>query len=79
MLRDVDGKSKRALAIFTHAIAHLKKMLLQDARAKQPSLKDEDVSWVVTVPAIWSDASKQFMREAAENVGLSFAVHCLYF
>lgn len=27
----------------------------------------EDIGWVITVPAIWSDSSKQFMRLAAEQ------------
>ena len=27
-----------------------------------------DVEWVITVPAIWSDAAKQMMREAAYEV-----------
>lgn len=28
----------------------------------------EDVRWVVTVPAIWKQPAKQFMREAAYQV-----------
>jgi hypothetical protein len=28
----------------------------------------KDIFFVVTVPAIWSDAAKQFMREASERV-----------
>ena len=28
----------------------------------------EDVRWVVTVPAIWRQQAKQFMREAAYQV-----------
>jgi hypothetical protein len=28
----------------------------------------DDVRWVVTVPAIWSDRAKQFMRNAAYEV-----------
>ena len=30
--------------------------------------KLEYIRWVLTVPAIWSDPSKQFMREAAKQV-----------
>jgi hypothetical protein len=29
-----------------------------------------DIRWVLTVPAIWNDGAKQFMREAAEKVSL---------
>jgi len=32
-------------------------------------IKNDDIDWVLTVPAIWNDSSKQFMREAAEMVG----------
>jgi len=37
-----------------------------NALKKQVSdIQQSDVLFVITVPAIWSDASKQFMREAA--------------
>ena len=32
-----------------------------------------DIHWVLTVPAIWSDAAKQFMREAAIKVSVILA------
>jgi hypothetical protein len=28
----------------------------------------DDIAWVLTVPAIWDDAAKQFMRLAATEV-----------
>jgi hypothetical protein len=31
-------------------------------------IKPWEIYLVVTVPAIWSDAAKQFMREAAEKI-----------
>ncbi|KAH7639079.1 hypothetical protein HUG17_3112 [Dermatophagoides farinae] len=33
-------------------------------------LTHDDIVWVITVPAIWSDQSKQFIRLAAERTGL---------
>jgi len=39
------------------------------ALKKQVSgIEQSDVMFVITVPAIWNDASKQFMREAAIKV-----------
>jgi hypothetical protein len=32
------------------------------------SIKPSEITWVLTVPAIWSDPAKQFMREAAVKV-----------
>jgi hypothetical protein len=34
----------------------------------QDVIDPRDINWVLTVPAIWSDAAKQFMREAAVEV-----------
>ena len=34
----------------------------------QDVIRPCDINWVLTVPAIWSDAAKQFMREAAVEV-----------
>ncbi|VDI61861.1 Hypothetical predicted protein [Mytilus galloprovincialis] len=31
---------------------------------------EDDIFWVVSVPAIWNDSAKQFMRESAEKVGI---------
>ena len=32
--------------------------------------KADDIQWVLTVPAIWTPAAKQFVREAANQVRL---------
>ena len=39
------------------------------ARTGDESYTAKDIQWVLTVPAIWSPAAKQFMREAAYEVG----------
>ena len=31
---------------------------------------NEDIRWVITVPAIWRQPAKQFMRQAAYEVGV---------
>ena len=33
-----------------------------------PDVRPTDVRWVITVPAIWKDSAKKFMRQAAEQV-----------
>ena len=61
----------KAMIIFTEAIRFLKQFLLQDLERKgYKDFADDEIPWVITVPAIWSNASKQFMRKAAENVSL---------
>lgn len=40
--------------------------LLQELREQSPCMLERDtVRWVLTVPAIWKQPAKQFMREAA--------------
>ncbi|KAJ1569734.1 hypothetical protein HK096_002121 [Nowakowskiella sp. JEL0078] len=34
------------------------------------SIKEQDILWVITVPAIWKDGAKHLMREAARVAGL---------
>lgn len=61
----------RALDIFSKALEYLKDKALE-AIHKQSGVEytAEEVLWVVTVPAIWKQSAKQFMREAAYEVGL---------
>ena len=37
-------------------------------KTKGIEIQDGDIEWVLTVPAIWNDPAKQFMRQAAEKV-----------
>lgn len=57
----------KAIKVFSESICYLKKDLT--AHLKNVDLKaDENIHWMLTVPAIWDDGAKQFMREAAEQV-----------
>ncbi|XP_052765246.1 heat shock 70 kDa protein 12A-like [Mya arenaria] len=71
-IEDETGKTLNAKLVFTAAIRFLKDDILKviEDRIKGNMTPDE-VSWVLTVPAIWDDKAKQFMREAAESAGIS--------
>lgn len=72
VVKDVQGKSLPAITVFSLSIRHLKidvdKML--ENRFGGTFLKPSEIIWVLTVPAIWNDAAKQFMREAAIQAGI---------
>lgn len=57
-----------AFDIFTHSIRYLKQQAEHLMREQGIDVGKENISWVITVPAIWTDSAKQFMREAAEKV-----------
>ena len=70
MLTDVLGRELPAVTVFSKAISYIMDQAVS-ALCKRDSLfdiKTITIQWVVTVPAIWSDVSKQFMRFAATEV-----------
>ncbi|XP_059561627.1 heat shock 70 kDa protein 12B isoform X2 [Myotis daubentonii] len=70
-LEAVNGKKMPALEVFAHALRFFKEHALQELREQCPSLPEKNtVRWVLTVPAIWKQPAKQFMREAAYLAGL---------
>ncbi|XP_069130722.1 heat shock 70 kDa protein 12B-like isoform X2 [Argopecten irradians] len=69
-IKDEMGKTLPALDVFGHAIAYLKGHLIDAIKKQFADIKDGDIKYVLTVPAIWDDNSKQFMREAAVKGGI---------
>lgn len=70
MLSDISGKKKMpAMDVFSAAIKYMKEHLLHKlSETGDTETKKEEIRWVLTVPAIWSDTAKSFMREAAIKV-----------
>lgn len=65
---DIRGRQMQAVKVFAHAIRYLKDHLLNSLKTKGKIIKNDDILWVLTVPAIWDDPAKAFMRKAAEEV-----------
>lgn len=59
-----------AIKVFSSAIGYLKDQMLINCRRQLTGIEESDIMWVLTVPAIWDDKSKQLMRETAEEVYL---------
>ena len=83
LLEDSQRKTMCAMDVFTAVIKALKDHLigslmekdkdrLDKGKRKGHRVRADDFSdlihWVLTVPAIWDDKAKQFMRESAINV-----------
>lgn len=65
---DEGGKSMPALVVFTESIKYLKQSLLDEVKNQQTDIQMNDIKWIVTVPAIWSDPAKMFMRRVSVEV-----------
>lgn len=63
-------KELPALTVFSLAIRYLKDHLLTALNKSSTGIGilESDIQWVLTVPAIWNDSAKQFMRKAAKKV-----------
>ncbi|XP_047459118.1 heat shock 70 kDa protein 12A isoform X3 [Mugil cephalus] len=70
-LHAANGKRVKAIDIFAYALAFFKEQALKELSDQTGGEFDNnDVRWVITVPAIWKMPAKQFMREAAYKSGL---------
>jgi len=71
-LAAMNGKKMKAMNVFAGAIQYLKQHLIDSINQRNAANKVNvnNIKWVLTVPAIWSDAAKHFMREAAEMAGI---------
>lgn len=69
-LEDITGKSVPAIDVFANSIKALVNHLMDALESRGTGVKASDIKWVLTVPAIWTDNSKQFMRKSAEKAGI---------
>lgn len=67
-IQDIHGKPFTAQEIFTISIRFLREHFLNLLEMRNYKIPESDICYTVTVPAIWSDAAKQFMKEAAIQV-----------
>ncbi|GIY53474.1 hypothetical protein CDAR_405052 [Caerostris darwini] len=72
MIHAANGKGVSALTVFAHALRYFRKHALQELSDQSATcILNDDVRWVVTVPAIWRQPAKQFMRNAAYEAGIA--------
>jgi hypothetical protein len=68
VLQADEGGSMLALTVFSDVIRCLKENIIEHIQKLKVDVIDEDVRWVITVPAIWSDEARKFMIKAAIKV-----------
>lgn len=71
-LEAANGQKVLALTVFSRSLEFFKDSALTDInRSAAMDFQVNEVTWVVTVPAIWEEPAKQFMREAAYEAGMA--------
>eukprot|EP01084_Bolivina_argentea_P242072 406216_1 len=63
-LTATNGRKVKSSIVFTAALKYLQKLALGYLyRKKIKNIKDSDIQWIITVPAIWNDTAKYKMRQ----------------
>ena len=75
MIADATGKTLDAMTVFSIALKHFRDHLLKSLSQQFLKVQNEDIHYVLTVPAIWDDDAKQFMMEAAKRVSRQQKLH----
>ncbi|XP_052218754.1 heat shock 70 kDa protein 12A-like [Dreissena polymorpha] len=69
-VEDLEGEPFPAKPIFTMSLKYLLQHLLDALSMRTIGTRETDIKYIITVPAIWGVAAKQFMREAAIEAGI---------
>ena len=67
-LFDDNGRSMSALTVFSESIKYFKDHFFSNTKNAGLNFRKEEIHWVLTIPAIWKDDAKQFMRESTKQV-----------
>lgn len=70
-IEDDEGKKMPAMKVFSTCIRYLRQHMTDSWSSRLLDIQDDEIQWVLTVPAIWTDSAKQFMREAAFRAGIT--------
>jgi hypothetical protein len=72
-IKSLNGKEFSALKIFSFSLKWIKDAVLNELNDQLiEKIQNENIKWILTVPAIWKAKSKYFMREAAYQVNHNF-------
>lgn len=76
MIEGGNGKKMEAMKVFSESISYLKGHFSTMCQQKSLKITDSEITWVITVPAIWNEPAKQFMREAGNKVKRMYVARC---
>lgn len=61
-----NGRALPAMMVYAHTLGYLKSHVVRELTDQ--GFRPTAVRWVLTVPALWTQQAKQFVREAAYMV-----------
>nr|XP_034301175.1 uncharacterized protein LOC117681324 isoform X4 [Crassostrea gigas] len=67
LIEDHQHNPIKALDVFSLSIQYLKDECFELFQKKHINIPNDEILWILTVPAIWDQSAKEFMRKAAEQ------------
>lgn len=78
-LKATNGKLLPALTVFSESLLYPKEHALNTIKESSfQTVYDQEITWVITVPATWSAAAKQLMRLAARVKSRGYPISSNY-
>ena len=71
MARSLDGREMPLLTIIEHTLRFISQQAIAKLREQVGKVAASKIRWVLTVPALWSEEHKLFMRKAAFQAQLT--------
>lgn len=65
LVQDILKRFVPAHGLFMESIRFLRKHFLETLNKKGFEYEEDDIHYILTIPAIWSDVAKQIMRDSA--------------
>jgi molecular chaperone DnaK (HSP70) len=66
----VDGREMNLMVVISESLRFIADKAMKKLEEQVGKLVKAKIRWVLTVPALWSEEHKQFMRKAALNAGI---------
>jgi molecular chaperone DnaK (HSP70) len=66
----VDGREMNLMTVISESLRFIAEKAMLKLEEQVGKIVKAKIRWVLTVPALWSDNHKQFMRRAALQAGI---------
>ncbi|XP_052241029.1 heat shock 70 kDa protein 12B-like [Dreissena polymorpha] len=68
---DLEGNPYPAIELFTTTLRFLNGHLLKALHTKSSTVLETEIQYIITVPAVWTDEARHFMKESAFRAGIN--------
>jgi molecular chaperone DnaK (HSP70) len=68
--RSIDGRELPLMKVISESLRYIAEKALDKLQEQVGKVIKTKIRWVLTVPALWSEEHKHFMRKAAHQAGI---------